>query len=238
MTAVLQFLKGGYRKSPEMVTLESFTCISFVPTRLYILHLSRRPRRLQTSAAEEFLTELGQGLAMISNPAISLYQLNGKSQFVTSTNEFQLYKLAAAVSQVHPHGSWTKIFESYPSEESPILPLAALVWTDGSSDQQVPSGVMGSVVETDKRKSSKHLLQTVRFSLTSVCLARAIESMLRHFSIMESRNSTTGEIDTQSSTCLLIAANEYIPTCIGSTDTTMVSEHVLLVTEILLASLC
>ncbi|VDP78527.1 unnamed protein product [Echinostoma caproni] len=153
----------------------------------------------QKSVAVEFCTEIGRALSLICNPTISIHQLNGKSQFVTSTNEFQLYKLAAAVSQIRPirNGHWTSVFHSYPFKETSILPLPTLIWHgDDVTEQSKP---VGSFTESGKRKqSSKHAYQSVRFSLTSVCLARAIESMLRHFSILESRNSTSCEMDLQS----------------------------------------
>ncbi|THD20263.1 hypothetical protein D915_008947 [Fasciola hepatica] len=225
--------------SPMHSVIQPLFDLPAVGSRLVILHdwwpvlvnmyvLSLRKRWFyevsdgQTSTTDEFLIELSQALNVIRHPALSMHQLNGKSQFVTSTNEFQLYKLAAAVSQVYPRGSWTEVFRSYPFEETPILPLAALVWTDDSQAAQSPT----SANVPNKRKSEKRSRQSIRFSLTSVCLASAIESMLRHFSIMESLNSTTGEIDTQSSTCLLIAANEYIPTCMVSADSTMNPEYV------------
>ncbi|CAL8069797.1 unnamed protein product [Calicophoron daubneyi] len=151
------------------------------------------------SHSEDLDSNLDFGLRMILHPPCGIQELNDRSQFVTCMNEFQLYKVAAAVSQLHPSCSWISHLRSLPSKPTPILPTQTLIYEPVS----------------EKSKSGKDSRNSARFQLTAVCLARALDSLLRQFSRSDGQSPVGEEVRSQLCASLLITANEYIPVCLG-----------------------
>ncbi|KAF8562566.1 hypothetical protein P879_11689 [Paragonimus westermani] len=146
----------------------------------------------------QFTTTLDCGLHMVINPPLSLEDLDGESKFLTNTNAFQLHKLAAASAQQGKIGSWSLHFKTLPTGYSPILPPRTLVWREDEQTQH----------------HDTLAVTTHKFGLTAVCLARAIEYLLHHFSTPDSRNYATEAVHKQLCASLLITCNEYIPSCL------------------------
>ncbi|KAF7232331.1 Erythroid differentiation factor 1 [Paragonimus skrjabini miyazakii] len=167
-----------------------------VLVNMYVIAL--RQNWLDDANSEVFTTALDHGLHMVTNPPVSLEDLDGKSKFLTNTNAFQLHKLAAASAQQGKIGSWSLHFKTLPADYSPVLPSRTLVW--GEDEQTQCHETLAAV--------------THKFGLTAVCLARAIEYLLHHFSTPDSRNYASEAVHKQLCASLLITCNEYIPSCL------------------------
>ncbi|KER30166.1 hypothetical protein T265_03326 [Opisthorchis viverrini] len=174
-----------------------------VLVNMYVIALRRA--FLDVPRSPDFPRVLARGMSMIRSPPAATSNLDGKSQLLTSTNEFQLYKLAAAATEQNIQGIWTDTLRSMPPDSDPILPLKTLIWEHDTTAR--PANEQPSENRTDDK-----------FSLTSVCLARAIDSLLRHFSAVRSWNASNAVVQIQLCSSLLCTCNEYIASCVGEMD--------------------
>ncbi|TGZ65627.1 hypothetical protein CRM22_005789 [Opisthorchis felineus] len=174
-----------------------------VLVNMYVIALRRA--FLDVPRSPDFPRALARAMIMVRSPPVATSNLDGKSQLLTSTNEFQLYKLAAAAAEQNIHGLWTDTLRSMPPDSNPILPAKTLIWEHDTTARPV------NEQPSDNRTDDK-------FPLTSVCLARAIDSLLRHFSAVRSWNASNAVVQIQLCSSLLSTCNEYIASCVGEMD--------------------
>lgn len=159
---------------------------------------------------DDFDDQVCQALDLITDLLSSLDSQDSLTNLMMHTNHFQLYKLTAAFAQHHDQGRWTEHFRRPVS--SAILPMSLLVWR-GSPSSSVSAQSSSEAAVAAIRSPTRWC------SLTAVCLARAIETLLRQFSLNSSSTrhdgstDSTAEVQQKLYTSLLIACNEYFPTC-------------------------